>query len=138
MRNTPLKKVPIKRHGKVIISNHEIEDHERETIFCLSSFGLDVETVVPSHTPGSKNPDLLMMGTYWEMKGPRTANVSTITNKFRKAVRQSGGKAVFDLRNTKDDAATIEKYIMQLFESTRGMRRIIIIRKDDDAVDIIK
>ena len=131
--------VSIHKHGRAIFNNQDLEPHERETVFCLTSFGFDVETIIPSSIPGSRNPDLLMMGTTWEMKGPRTANRSTIQTKFRKAVKQSGGRAVFDLRNARSvERVEVESIIMKLFSSTRGMRRIIIIRDDEHLVDIFK
>lgn len=72
------------------------------------------------------------------MKGPTKLNENTITTKFRLAVRQSGGKAVFDLNNVGSDTLEVEKFILKLFVGTRGMRRIIIIRKGGSAIDIIK
>ena len=133
------KKVSKVKYGRVVFSNRDLEPHEEATVFCLSSFGFDVETIVPSSIPGSKNPDLLMVGTTWEMKGPRTPNEFTIKAKFRKAVKQSGGRAVFDLRNADDkDKAEVEEIIMDLFEKTRGMRRIMIIRDDESLIDIFK
>lgn len=131
-------KVSRNKYGKIIFSNHDLEPHEKDTIFCLASFGFDVETIVPSNIPKSKNPDLLMLGTFWEMKGPRTANQTTIQTKFRKATKQSGGKAIFDLRNVKNDSREIEKYIIRLFITTRGMRRIMIIEDDNTILDILK
>ena len=138
MKIIKLRKVHKRNYGRVVINNHDLESHERDTIFFLASLGFDIETIIPSHIPGSKNPDLLMLGTTWEMKGPRTANETTITTKFRKAVKQSGGRAIFDLRTAREDVFEIERYIMKLFKSTRGMKRIIIVRNNDDAIDIFK
>jgi hypothetical protein len=132
------KTVPKSRYGRVVFNNHNLEPHEEATVFCLSSFGFDVETIIPSNIPKSKNPDLLMLGTVWEMKGPRTANESTIRTKFRKARKQADGKAIFDLRNTSNDTAEIKKYILKLFSEIREMRRIMIIENDQKLLDIIK
>lgn len=131
------KTVPKRSRGRIVFNN-DLEPHERETAIYLTNFGFDVETIIPSNIPKSKNPDLLMMGTTWEMKGPRTANEKTIRTKFRKAVKQSGGRAVFDLRNMRDDPAEAEQYIMELFKEIRGMRRIIIIRSNRILLDIFK
>ena len=131
-------KVPKSKYGKIIFNNRDLEPHEEATIFCLSSFGFDVETIIPSNIPKSKNPDLLMLGTTWEMKGPRKANQDTIRTKFRKAKKQSGGRAIFDLRNSGHDAESIEKYILKLFTEIKEMRRIIIIKNSDKILDIFK
>jgi len=127
------------RCGAIRINGKKPEPHEEETIKCLSEFGFDVETIIPSNVPGSRNPDILMMGTFWEMKGPRTTDNETIATRFRRAVKQSGGKGIFDLRFIKaeSDVAEVEKTIMNLFMSTRGMRRIMIIKRDTDGDSII-
>ena len=138
MRTKILRQVHKSKSGKVVLNNLDLEGHERATVFRIANFGLDVETIIPSHIPHSKNPDLLLMGTFWEMKGPTKLNESTITTKFRKAIKQSGGKAVFDLNNVKTNPIEVEEFILKLFKEMRGMRRIIIIRKDGTAVDIIK
>ena len=50
-----------------------------------------------------------------------------------------GRKGIFDLRFIKaeSDVAEVEKTIMDLFISTRGMRRIMIIKRDADGNSII-
>lgn len=139
MKTTAIHKVPKNKYGKVTITNHNLEPHERDTIFRLASFGFDVETIKPSNIPKSHNPDLFMLGTFWEMKGPTTANQNTIKKRFLKAIKQANGKTVFDLNNIKnDDANNAQEIILNLFCNIRGMRRIIIIRDENNALDIFK
>lgn len=129
--------VPKSKYGKIIFTNTSLEKRERDTIFCLSSFGFNIETLVPSDIPNSKNPDLLMLGTYWEVKTPSTSNEKTIKYHFRKAAKQSNGRTIFDIRNV-HDKSRVEKTIISLFEKTRRMRRIIIIETDEKIIDITK
>ena len=129
-RISELKKPKNGKIGKVKKYNKNLEPHEDRTIETLSEYGFDVEALIPSNVPGSKNPDILMLGTLWEMKAPVTDDDETIASHFRKAVKQSGGKAIFDIRGAKKDPDTIEGTIMKLFATTRGMRRIMIIKKD--------
>lgn len=126
--------------GNVKINSKEPEPHERRTIDFLADLGYDVETIIPSNMPGSRNPDILMMGTFWEMKGPVTSNERKITKRFRKAIKQAEGKSIFDLRNIRKEADRIlaKKIIMELFIETSGMRRVIIIEDDKTGLDIIK
>lgn len=138
MKQVELKPVARNKRGKIIIRSSNLEKHEIKTLECLASFGFDIETIIPSNTPGSNNPDILMLGTYWEMKGPKTANKNTLKKRFRKAIKQSGGKAIFDLRNKKGDIDKVRNWIMRLFKEVSGMRRIIIIVADNTALDIIK
>ena len=133
-----LKRVPKTKYGKVILLNHDLKPHEEATLFCLSEFGFDVETIIPSSIPKSKNPDLLMLGTTWEIKGPRKVNKNTIQNRFHKARKQSGGRAIFDLRKTDGDVEKLEKYILQIFKTSKGMKRIMIIENNNSILDIFK
>ena len=130
------KKVCESRYGTVK-KNNRLEPHEEDTVDCLTSYGFDVETIIPSNIPRSKNPDILMLGTFWEMKGPRTTDEDTIATRFRKAVKQANGKAIFDLRNVEGDAAQTEKYIMKLFATTRGMRRLMIIKNNNGSENLL-
>ena len=66
MRIIERKRVSKSKYGKVVFNNRDLESHEEATVFCLSSFGFDVETIIPSNIPKSKNPDLLMLGTTWQ------------------------------------------------------------------------
>lgn len=137
---TEWKRKPGVEPGFILIKNNNLEDHEKETIRHLASFGHDIEALAPSNMPGTNNPDLLMMGTFWEMKGPVGNNRETLEKRFRKAVHQAGGKAIFDLRNIKkeEDAIEVEGTIMEFLKVTRGMRRIILIKKDGKTLDIMK
>lgn len=131
-------KVSKSKYGKIIFGNRDLEPHEEATVFCLSSFGLDIETLIPSNIPKSKNPDLLMLGTVWEMKGPKSYNEKTIRKRFRKAKKQAGGRAVFDLRNVISNVDSVEKYIIKLFTEEHEMYRIMIIEDDSSLIDIFK
>jgi len=134
-----LEKPKNSRRGRIKINGREPELHERKTLECLSDYGFDVETIIPSNVPGSRNPDILMMGTFWEMKAPRTTDRETIATRFRKAIKQSSGKVIFDLRNIdgKMRMEEVKEIIMGLFLSTRGMRRIMVIEITDNGEEKI-
>lgn len=138
MKFTEIKKLPKRSPGKIIEHNIALEPHEKDTIAYLSSFGFNIELIVPSSIPHSNNPDLEMLGTVWEMKGPTSSKENTIKKRFRKAIRQANGRAIFDLRNVKQSPSKAETIILNLFTSTRGMRRIVIIKKDGTVIDITK
>ena len=136
MKITERKPVRLNKRGKIIFANSLLEKTEIETIKTLASFGFDIETVIPTDIPKSKNPDILLDGTIWEIKNLTSTNSKTIKNKFRKAAKQSGGKAIFDLRNNKMGSAEIKKEIMKLFGQKGSMKRIIIIENDETMLDI--
>ena len=123
--------------GKVTKYNKNLGPHEDDTIECLSEYGIDIVALASSNMPGSINPDLLMFGTFWEMKTPTTDDFGTIITHFRKAIKQSGGKAVFDLRGITHNQEEIYRDLIDLFETTRGMRRLIVILKTKDSEEIL-
>lgn len=127
------------RRGRIKYNGREPLPHEKRTIECLADYGFDVETIIPSNVPGSRNPDILMMGTFWEMKGPTSINFDTIAKRFKTAIKQSEGKAVFDLRGIRknDKESMVEKDVLSLFVKKRGMRRVIII-KTEKVLDVFK
>ena len=126
------------KRGRIKYNGKEPLPHEKKTIKCLSKYGFDVETIIPSNMPGSHNPDILMMGTFWEMKGPTSINKNTIKNRFEKAKKQADGRAIFDLRNIKYGTTKTKYDIIELFTTTRGMRRILVVEKGDKILDITK
>lgn len=139
MKIVELKPVSKNKVGRIIKNGVKLEPHEYETIFLLANLGYNIELVRPSNIPHSNNPDLEMQGTFWEMKGPESPDEDTIATKFRKAVKQSGGRAVYDIRRIPSGSMQrIEQYILKLFKNTRGMRRIILIQSDDRVLDITK
>lgn len=139
MKIVELKPVSKEKTGRIIKNGIKLEPHEYETIFLLVSLGFDMELVRPSNIPHSNNPDLEMLGTFWEMKGPESPDEGTIATKFRKAVKQSGGRAIYDIRRIPpQNIDTIKQFILKLFKATRGMRRIILIESDDKILDITK
>lgn len=137
MKKKIIRKNKKTRYGKVIFNSKTLERYEERTLFRLADFGFIVETVPPSNIPRSKNPDIVMEGTFWEIKGQISLNEKTITAKFRKAVKQSGGRAIFDLCEARGDTAKTVKHIENLFTSTRGMRRVMIMLMDKDSSEII-
>lgn len=129
------------KYGKAVLNNTNFSHYENDTAVCLTSFGFNVETLTPSNIPKSKNPDLHMLGTFWEMKTLLSANQNTVKTHFRKAIKQANGKAIFDLRYYRKDPLKIEQYIIDLFATTREMRRVMLIKCQKTqtiALDLIK
>lgn len=138
MKITERHVVSKKKYGKIILNNPYTEPHERETVFRLASFGYDVEVISASGVPKSNNPDLIMLGTYWEMKCPESTNKMTLQQKFHKACKQSGGKVVFDLCRIDDEDGIIKDYLTKLFKSSRKINHMMIIESEEKLLDIIK
>jgi len=138
IKMTKLEKVEREKIGRIVENDVILEPHEYRTVLFLAQLGFDIELVRPSNIPKSKNPDIEMLGTFWEMKGPTKYNEDTIKLRFQKAKKQADGKAVFDLRNVRGRVNEVEEYILELFATSRGMHRIIIIKNNDGAIDFRK
>ncbi len=137
MKIRMLQQVPHNKIGRVDKNNVKLEPHEESTILYLSQFGFDIELIRPSSTKKSNNPDILIMGTIWEIKGPESSNETTIKNRFHKASKQSD-RVIFDLRRVKKDVNKVEKQVFQLYKGNAKIRRMMIIEKDGTLLDITK
>ena len=137
MKITELKPVPKRKVGKVILNGTALEPHEKDTMLFLAQYGFDIEVIRPTNTPKTTNPDILMLGTIWEMKAPTTKNEDTIIKRFRKASGQAG-RIVFDLRKTSGKSSDTQDLIIKLFKKSGRARRLIIITKTGKVLDFIK
>ena len=132
-----LKPVPREKLGKISQNGIKLEPHEEATITFLSEHGLDIECLKSSHTPKSNNADIVISGTIWEMKAPKSINKATLKKRMRKASKQAD-KVIFDLRNIKTDYESAEKIVLDLFMGNHILRRMILIKNTGIALDITK
>lgn len=137
MKIVKLNKVKKEKIGHVNLNGIELEPQERKTIRLLKKYGFNIEIIRPTNTPKTKNPDLLMLGTIWEMKAPTSFNENTLKIRMKKASKQAS-HVIFDLRNIKKEYTKVEKCIIDLFAGNSRMRRMILIKKNGEAVDIFK
>lgn len=132
-----MKTPPKSKIGKIIPNGVHLEIHEYNTILFLTSQGINVELLIPSDTPHSKNADLMMLGLIWEMKCPQGTSRHCIERLFRKAAHQAE-HIVLDLRLVKINAVVSEDIAIKLFRHSRRVRRIIIITKNGKMLDLKK
>ena len=137
MKIVELKRVKKEKVGRINLNDVKPESQERKTMKLLSRYGFSIEVIRPTNTPKTNNPDILMLGTIWEMKAPTSFNENTLKLRMKKAAKQAG-YVVFDLRNVKKNPDKVEKYIIELFTGNSRMRRMILIRKDGQAIDLLK
>lgn len=103
-----------------------LETHEIKTIRFLNSYGFGIEAIRPSSAPHSDNADLLMLGTIWEMKAPKTANPKTLKKRMAKASKQAT-RVIFDIRGAATKYQEAEKIAIDLFKGNRTLRRMLLI-----------
>ena len=137
MKVRELKKVPKHKIGRVDTNGVHLEVHEYDTIYCLASFGFDVEVIVPTNTPKTHNADYLINGSLWEAKSPIGGSTSCISRQFHKASKQAD-KMILDLRRIKMGAVKSRCEAISRFEKAKGIKRLIMITKDGRMLDLVK
>lgn len=123
--------------GKVDTSllTHEPEPHEQATADYFADQGYDVTFLRPRNIKGLKNPDFMMNGKIWEVKGPVGKSKRTFEDDLRKAMRQSS-HIIIDLRRAKKIS---EKwYIDKLRRESVSpeIETMVVIRRSGGRLDI--
>lgn len=137
MKITILQKVPRNKVGKINKNGVVPKPNEEFTFKYLILYGFNIEIIRPSSTEKMKNPDILIMGTIWEVKTPISNKKNTIRNRFREASDQAD-KIIFDLRKIKTNVDDVEKWLIGMFEKRGRVRRMIIIEKSGRTIDVNK
>ena len=134
MKIDSLEPVSKRKKGRTYYNGVRSELHEKSTFRHLNKYGYNIEVVVPSQTPNSRNPDALINGVLWEAKAPITDNEKTLKKRFHHASQQSTqGHIIVDLRQAKRPANS-EKIIIKLFEGNKKFREMILIKNDGDVL----
>ncbi len=123
--------------GRLTQNNVHLEEHEYKTVKFLLEQGYDIELIPPSRIKNLRMPDLMLMGLPWEMKAPLGDSKHTIKNIVQNASQQSAN-IIIDLRRCKTDDNTAINKILHYFELSKRLRRIIIISKSGEMLDISK
>lgn len=127
----------VKRQGVIIPNGVLLEAHELSTVVLFTKLGYDVELIPRSNTEGVHRSDMIMNGLEWEIKAPKGEGKSLIKNTVQKALRQSAN-IVIDLRRVKRRQ---EKCIIELkreFALSRSVKRMVIIKKSGEMIDLNK
>ncbi|MBQ3834282.1 MAG: hypothetical protein II816_02030 [Elusimicrobia bacterium] len=125
-----------KNFGKIIIPYGVfVETHELEVAKILNKLGKDVEFLLPNRLQFSKTPDIKMNNILWEIKSPKGNSSRTIENNLRCALKQSK-YIVIDLRRIKIDETKAIAQIKKQFVQSKIIKNIIIIRQNQEILDL--
>ena len=112
------------------------EQHEIDAAWILARhFQCVVEFLTPIDDYKRKTADIMMLGVEWEIKCPIGESKSTIRNQFRRASRQSKN-IVIDTRRTKLKHNIIEKEILFQIKVRPYIKRVILIDKFENVIEI--
>ncbi len=137
MKVRKLEKVAKEKRGHINKNGIKPEPNEEKTFKYLTLFGFNIELIRPVNAAKVHNPDVLIMGTIWEVKTPTSSKENTIKNRFREASKQST-KIIFDLRLITKNADDAEKQILTLFGKNGRVRRLMLIEHNGELFDYIK
>lgn len=111
--------------------------HEYDTVLFFLRQGRNVELIPPSNTVHARRPDFAMDGLEWEMKSPEQAAKMVVERAFDKALRQSQN-IVIDLRRAKGREDIAIGHLQKCFMSSRRIKRLMIITREQVLLDFKK
>ena len=123
--------------GKIIPNGVSLEKHENDTIVFFTNLGYDIELIPPSNTPKAKTLDFMMGGKAWEMKSPQGKSRATVEHAFKRAAKQSEN-IIIDLRRTKIPTNQANISLEKLFKTSRRIRNLKVITREQELLDYKK
>jgi len=105
------------------------EPHEVEVAWILARhFNTVVEFLRPVEGYKVKTADLVMNGLIWELKSPIGKGRTTVSNQFKRAVKQSS-HIVFDARRVHLDENDVLRQIRREMRTRKTIKIVIFITK---------
>ncbi len=123
--------------GILIQNGVHLQKHEYETIQLLLKNGYNIELIPPSQIKDFHTPDIIMNGLPWEIKSPQGDGKKTVQNIIQKAAQQSGN-VIIDLRRIKMPEEKAISSFKQQFRLSKSLKRMKLITKTSDIIDISK
>lgn len=125
--------------GKGIFKDNGVhmEAHEFDTVKLLLHKDHDIELIPTSQIKGMRTPDILMDGILWEIKSPTGNGKNTIKHTIQNASHQSVN-IIVDLRRIKMKQEQAITELIEHFNLSKRLKRMLIIKKDKEILDLIK
>lgn len=127
------------KSGKVIVpAGTSIWPHEMRCARTLAAAGHNIEFLTPIEGPKIKTADLIMDNIRWEIKSPESSNLKSLQRVLRRAGLQSPNVIIDTTRATKLSDSAILRELKRLFPMTKSVRRLVVVTKNGDVIDIGK
>lgn len=123
------------RQGIITPNGVILEAHETATVIYFTELGFDIELIPRSQVEGIHKPDIIMDNLEWEIKAPKGDGKWVIINTIQRAIKQSAN-IIIDLRRTKRNQDKCISDIRKEFEKSRSIKRILIITKPGNLIDL--
>ena len=125
------------KSGTIIPNGVVLKPHEHATVVFLTELGYNVELIPTSKIKGIHTPDIRIKGLEWEIKTPLGEGRQLMKNTIQKALRQSPN-VIIDLRKTKRHQTKCLRELRREFEESKNLRRLLIITKSNNVIDLKK
>lgn len=110
--------------------------HEEQTASALARAGRTVEFIPHREGYRLKTPDIVMDGVEWEMKAPKASGQKTFDRVLRRAVRQSRNVIIDAIRIESSPDVQIEHDLRNVATHVKELRRLALVKKNREVVDI--
>lgn len=97
-------------------------------------FNADVEFILRSNL---KTPDLTINGVEWELKSPTGSGKYNVEHQIKDAAKQSCN-VVFDTTRSKIHMTKLRHEVQYQFERIKPVKRLIIIDKSKQVIELFK
>jgi len=135
------KKSKKKNPGNVIIPGgypNPPTSHEVDVALILTRhYRTTVEFLIPVDDYKRKSADVVILGVEWEIKCPRGASKSTISNQLRWASKQARN-IILDTRHTRLEYNGIKNKVQLEVNRKSTIRKVVLINKSGEVVEIHK
>ena len=126
-----------KKQGQIIIqSGVNVWPHELKTAQALAEAGYVVEFILKSNEPYAHSADVLINGTIWEMKAPKSDKLKMVEQNLRRALKQSPN-VIFDscrMKGIPDEA--IERELRKYARELQRLRKLVFVNRKRKPIDI--
>lgn len=123
-----------KKRGKIIIpAGRKLWPHELRVAEVLAGAGYSVEFICESY---SKTADILLDGSEFEIKSPRSFNANSLEHLLKKASRQAPNIVIdtVRLRSVRDEK--VRRFLCNQFKKKSSIKRLLMISKQGVIIDI--
>lgn len=100
----------------------------------IDFFNSDIKFVVRGK---DKTPDFLIKGKYWELKTPTGNGKYNLQHTLRNAAKQSEN-IIIDARFSKMHISKIKNELNYQFKRSKNIKRLILIDKQKNVVEILR
>ena len=125
------------KRGKLTQNGVHLQEHEWRTADFFLEQGKDIELIPKSEIKGFHLGDFMMDELPWEAKAPVGKGKYNVQNKLQEAAQQSCN-VVIDLRRSKMQEEKAVKAYEHEFYNNKSLKRMKIIKKNEEVLDFSK